>query len=52
MHYNLFHWWDILASGRTENYKPDPKIVNLNPYQKPIFQERDGNITINVETSL
>ncbi len=48
MHYKLFEWWDLLINGHIHNYKPDPRIIDLNPYVKPIFTEANGGLNINV----
>lgn len=42
MHYELFKWWDVLIQGKIGQYQPNPKIVDLNNYQKPIFQTVNG----------
>lgn len=49
MHYQLFSWWDALISGNANTFKPDRNIANLNPYIKPIFVERNGQIDFNIE---
>ena len=36
-----------LIEGRIDSFNADPGIVNLNPYQKPLFLEQDGTIKIN-----
>ncbi len=48
MHYKLFEWWDLLINGHAHNYKADPSVVNLNPYLKPIFTEKNGGLSVNL----
>ncbi len=48
MHYRMFEWWDTLINGQIHAFKPDPKIVNLNPYIKPVFIETNGELNVNL----
>jgi len=49
MQYQLFNWWDIIIQGKSAEYKPSPKVADLNKYRDPIFQNVNGKIITNIQ---
>jgi len=48
MHYDFFKWWDALIQNKLHTFTPKQGVVNLNPFQKPIFKEHAGTISNNL----
>jgi len=46
IHYSLFKWWDNLIEGSLDRFIPDPGIVNLNPFQLPLFREQNSKVEL------